>query len=196
MISLTAIAFARVSSSFVRTVLLSVVTLMLVGVVLGTVFADATLASAAQDDSEAWWDAMPTDLSTCVFGAGLNAAGGGLIPAKGRSDIPVDGGWPLLLSMVGAVGLAAIAAFLLALATAFFRLAFVSVPMTITKTDLVLGITAGAAAGGLLLASAHTAVMMRPAVDVAFFALAAVMISTYDRAQALGLNTFGSRFSA
>ena len=179
-ISLLGFIVATKLHLFVRIASTVSVTILFMGAVIGTAIHNVTLFSSINDFMIAWKRAMPTSMLEWLFGSGLNASGGGLIVNNSGIGLSVDGGWVLILKMMGIVGFIVIICFILVLVVYFYRLTLYSTLPTDYKKLQILGFTAGTAAFGLLAGSAHEVVIMRPVVDILFYTLAASMTGVYS----------------
>lgn len=180
MVALPMFAISRIASRRVKIVFLCITATLFLEVMIGTSIQGVTLISQIRKYSFVWQRAMPDDLGVWLIGGGLNAAGGGILRENVAPPILVDSGWPQILSMTGLIGTTAIISFLLFLVVTYYRLASFTRQMKISTRVYVCAVTAGCAALGLLVGSVHTAVIFRPAVDIIFYTLAAVMVSIYS----------------
>lgn len=171
--SFSVMAFTRKPNIITKVVLLSVVIVLAINVVFGTAFNDSILVNEIKRNTFVIENAMPKTTIQLVFGGGLNAASGGLIGRNTAAAVAVDGGWVLVLAMMGCVGAALIGALLFVIAGKIRYLTF----NVAHRRETSLGIAAGAAAAGLLFGSVHMAVIMRPAIDVIFYTLTATTVS-------------------
>ncbi len=183
MVSLTALLFVAAIHRITKIILVSVVASLIFGVVVGTSFAGVTLFSVVNRNAVTWERAIPSGLQLFT-GGGLKAPGGGIVSADGvaliresPSAIFVDGGWPSIWGMMGLPGIISMLLFCWLLALAYYRLCSWR---ALGVKHYTTGVVSGSTALGLLIASTHTAVIIRPATDILFYALAAVMSSVYS----------------
>jgi hypothetical protein len=180
---LLALSVTRTTSSIRRAAYACIVTILVVGVVVGRSFDQVTLIEKMRVAPAIWRRALPDSIADWLVGGGLDAAGGNLL-REGTSSVIIDSGWVQVWSMTGLAGLGSMVLFLLIFAGAYHRVAS-SRLFDRKRKEQTVGATAGAAGLALLVASAHNAVIFRPVVDIVFYALVAITLSTYSNSRVI-----------
>lgn len=175
LVSLAALLLSATTTKTATIAFVAIAAVVVLRVVIGTEFSDISLIDVMRQNSVMWSRALPDGMQL-FFGSGIKAAGGGLYGGP-TATIHVDAGWFGILDMMGLPGVFLMCVFCATLAHRLYRL-FQS--RILPPTPYTTGLIAGSAALGLLISSAHTAVIVRPASEIIFYALAAVTCSTYS----------------